>query len=88
MKTWPGCGPWRPPMRGPGWGHAWAGAVLADPAAAGLDLAPGSLSWGGIYGHSWMIEPSRDLTLLAMTNTATEGMNGAFAVEMAAALMQ
>ena len=76
------------PMRGPGWGHAWAGAVLADPAAAGLDLAPGSLSWGGIYGHSWMIEPSRDLTLLAMTNTATEGMNGAFAVEMAAALMQ
>ncbi|WP_423207531.1 class A beta-lactamase-related serine hydrolase [Paracoccus yeei] len=76
------------PMRGPGWGHAWAGAVLADPAAAGLDLAPGSLSWGGIYGHSWMIEPSRDLTLLAMTNTAAEGMNGAFAVEMAAALMQ
>ena len=76
------------PMRGPGWGHTWAGAVLTDPVLSGIGLPAGCLSWGGIYGHSWMIEPSRDLTLLAMTNTATEGMNGAFAVEMAAALMQ
>lgn len=78
----------RHPMRGPGWGHAWVGAVITDAPAAGLGLASGSISWGGIYGHSWIIDPSRALTLLALTNTTTEGMNGAFAVEIAAALAE
>lgn len=73
------------PMRGPGWGHSWAGAVALDPALTGLPA--GCISWGGIYGHSWIIDPTRDLTMLAMTNTSTQGMNGAFAVDMAAALM-
>lgn len=76
----------RHPMRGPGWGHAWAGAVVTDAAEAGIGLPVGSLSWGGIYGHSWIIDPSRARTLLALTNTTTEGMNGAFAVEIASAL--
>lgn len=74
------------PMRGPGWGHAWMGAVVCDPAQTAIGLPRGCLSWGGIYGHSWIVDPGRRLTLLAMTNTTTEGMNGAFAVEMAAAL--
>lgn len=74
------------PMRGPGWGHAWVGAVITDAPTAGIGLARGSVSWGGIYGHSWIMDPSRALTLLALTNTTTEGMNGAFAVEIAAAL--
>lgn len=74
------------PSRGPSWGHAWMGAVVCDPVLAGIGLPPGSLSWGGIYGHSWVVVPARGLTLLAMTNTTTEGMNGGFAVEMAAAL--
>ena len=74
------------PMRGPGWGHAWVGAVITDAPTAGIGLAQGSVSWGGIYGHSWVMDPSRALTLLALTNTTTEGMNGAFAVEIAAAL--
>lgn len=73
------------PMRGPGWGHSWAGAVAMDPALTGLPA--GCISWGGIYGHSWIIDPTRDLTMLSMTNTSTEGLNGAFAVEMTAALM-
>lgn len=75
------------PMRGPGWGHAWAGAVLTDPALAqGLGLGPGTLSWGGIYGHSWLIDPGRGLTLLSMTNTTPQGVNGAFSAEMTAAV--
>lgn len=74
------------PMRGPSWGHSWMGAVVCDPGLTAIGLPPGSLSWGGIYGHSWVVDPSRGLTLLAMTNTTTEGMNGGFAVEMTAAL--
>ena len=76
----------RHPMRGPGWGHAWAGAVVTDAAQAGIGLAVGSLGWGGIYGHSWIVDPSRGRSLIALTNTTTEGMNGAFAVEIAAAM--
>lgn len=74
------------PMRGPGWGHSWMGGVICDPAVTAIGLPLGSLSWGGIYGHSWVVDPSRRLVMLAMTNTTTEGMNGGFAVEMAAAL--
>ncbi|MTH65829.1 serine hydrolase domain-containing protein [Paracoccus shanxieyensis] len=75
------------PMRGPGWGHAWLGAVLTDPALAGIELGRGTLGWGGIYGHGWLMDPTRGLILLAMTNTTPEGLGGAFAVEMAAAVM-
>lgn len=75
----------RHPLRGPGWGHAWAGAVVTDAVAAGIGLPQGSLSWGGIYGHSWIVDPARRRSLVALTNTAVEGMNGAFAVEIAAA---
>lgn len=80
----PRCGRIRSP-RGPGWNHAWAGAVLLDPARARSALSRGSLSWGGIYGHSWWIDPARGRTLVALTNTTVEGMSGAFAADMARA---
>ncbi|MFT4013881.1 MAG: serine hydrolase domain-containing protein [Paracoccus sp. (in: a-proteobacteria)] len=75
------------PSRGAGWGHSWAGAVLDDPAQARIGLPPGAVSWGGIYGHSWLVDPARGLTLVAMTNTTPQGVNGAFSLEMTAALM-
>lgn len=81
----PRCNKIRSP-RGPGWNHAWAGAVLLDPLRARSTLSPGSLSWGGIYGHSWWIDPARERTLVAFTNTAVEGMNGTFAADMARAV--
>lgn len=74
------------PMRGEGVGHAWAGAVYIDPDRAGVALSPGSLSWGGIYGHCWFIDPARRRTLIALTNTAIEGMAGDFALDMAEAI--
>lgn len=64
------------PMRGPGYGHAWAGAVLLDPALAQIGQSAGSLTWGGIYGHSWFIDPARRRTAILLTNTTTEGMGG------------
>ncbi len=78
----------RHPMRGPGWGHAWAGAVLTDPVAAGVGLPPGCLSWGGIYGHSWILDPVRHRCVVALTNTAVEGMNGKFAARIAHAMAE
>ena len=72
----------RHPTRGPGYAHGWAGAVLKDPAAAKTHLSPGSVTWGGIYGHCWYIDPARQRTLVALTNTAVEGMAGAFSVDL------
>ena len=70
------------PLRGPGYGHAWAGAVHLDPAQSGVALSTGSLAWGGIYGHSWFIDPLRKRSVVALTNTAVEGMSGQFAADI------
>ena len=71
---------------GPGWGFGFGGAVLLDPAAANSVHSPGVWLWGGVYGHSWFIDPVKKLSALVMTNTAIEGMTGAFAVDIAAAV--
>jgi CubicO group peptidase (beta-lactamase class C family) len=62
------------------------GAILLDPAAANSALHRGTVSWGGVYGHSWHIDPSRDVTVVALTNTAIEGMSGTFPTELGAAV--
>lgn len=34
---------------------------------------------GWVYGHSWFVDPVRKLmTVVALTNTGLEGMNGQF----------
>lgn len=71
--------------RGPGWGFSWLGAVLVYPAAAGSSLSRGTVSWGGVYGHCWIIDPARGRTLIALTNTAVEGMIGQFARDLTGA---
>ena len=71
---------------GPGWGFGFGGAVLLDPAAANSVHSPGVWLWGGVYGHSWFVDPMKKLSALVMTNTAIEGMTGAFAVDIAAAV--
>lgn len=64
--------------QGPGWGFGYGGAVLADPAVALTPQSPGTLQWGGVYGHHWFVDPARDLTVVALTNTTFEGMWGRF----------
>jgi len=71
---------------GPGWGFGFGGAVLLDPAAANSPHSPGVWLWGGVYGHSWFVDPARALSVLVMTNTAIEGMTGQFAIDVAAAV--
>jgi CubicO group peptidase (beta-lactamase class C family) len=64
--------------QGPGWGFGFGGAILDDPQAARTPQSKGTLQWGGAYGHSWFIDPVRELTVVALTNTAFEGVLGAF----------
>lgn len=56
----------------------YLGAVVADPSAAGTPQSVGSYEWGGIYGHSWLVDPTHKLIMISMTNTAVEGCTGRF----------
>ena len=66
----------------PGWGFGYGWAVLVDPDASGTPQSKGTLRWGGVYGHSWFVDPARRLSVVALTNTAIEGMAGAFATHL------
>ncbi|PSJ52717.1 serine hydrolase domain-containing protein [Pseudaminobacter soli (ex Li et al. 2025)] len=72
--------------QGPGWGFSWAAAVLIDPAEANTTLSPGTVSWGGVYGHWWCIDHRRECTAVLLTNTAYEGMIGRLPQDIAKAL--
>lgn len=62
--------------QGPGWGFGYGWAVLDDPAAAKTPQGAGALAWGGVYGHNWFVDGKNGLTVVLMSNTAFEGMNG------------
>lgn len=66
----------------PGWGFGFGGSVLLDPPAAGSPQSRGTWQWGGVYGHSWFVDPERRLTVIALTNTALEGLFGRFPIEL------
>ena len=66
----------------PGWGFGFGGSVLVDPSAAGSPQSRGTWQWGGVYGHSWFVDPERTFTVIALTNTALEGMIGRFPIEL------
>ncbi|MGR4865084.1 serine hydrolase domain-containing protein [Caulobacter sp. LARHSG274] len=68
--------------QGPGWGFGYGWAVLDDPAVAHTPQQAGTIAWGGVYGHNWFVDPKSGLTVVAMTNTAFEGMNGPFTVQL------
>jgi CubicO group peptidase (beta-lactamase class C family) len=68
--------------QGPGWGFGYGWAVLVDPTGTGTPQSPGTYRWGGVYGHSWFVDPVKALSVVAFTNTACEGMNGGFVGEI------
>ncbi|QFY59678.1 beta-lactamase family protein [Rhizobium grahamii] len=65
---------------GVGFGFGWA--VVTDPVAAQVPWSKGTLRWGGVYGHSWFVDPEKKLTVVALTNTTLEGMWGRFTVDL------
>ncbi|MEQ1784297.1 MAG: serine hydrolase domain-containing protein [Hyphomonadaceae bacterium] len=54
----------------------FGGSILLDPAASGSLVSPGGWQWGGVWGHSWFVDPTRKTTVLNLTNTTLEGMVG------------
>lgn len=54
----------------------FGGSILLNPAASGSFLSPGSWQWGGVWGHSWFVDPARKTTIVNLTNTTIEGMAG------------
>ncbi|MBU8898721.1 serine hydrolase [Corallococcus sp. M34] len=63
--------------QGPGWGFGLLSGLLVDPVKAHSPQAAGTLQWGGAYGHSWFMDAAKGLSVVAVTNTAFEGMPGA-----------
>ena len=58
----------------------WKQYKAAPKAFVSFDVA--KKLWGGVYGHSWFVDPERNITLIALTNTALEGMIGRFPIEL------
>jgi CubicO group peptidase (beta-lactamase class C family) len=65
-------------IQGPGWGFGFGGAVLVDAQLAATPQHNGTLQWGGVYGHSWFYDPQTAFSVVALTNTAFEGMSGLY----------
>jgi CubicO group peptidase (beta-lactamase class C family) len=70
----------------PGWGFGFLSAVLTDAERAGSPAHAGTLSWGGVYGHSWFHDPAAELSVVGLTNTALEGCRGSFPADVQAAI--
>ncbi len=67
---------------GPGRAFGFGMSVITEPVAASTPQSVGTFTWGGVYGHSWFVDPSQRLTALSLTNTAVEGLSGRFPVEV------
>ena len=70
----------------PGWGFGFLSAVLTDAERAGSPAHAGTMSWGGVYGHSWFHDPEAELSVVGLTNTALEGCRGSFPADVQAAI--
>jgi CubicO group peptidase (beta-lactamase class C family) len=66
----------------PGTQFGFGGAVVTNPAEAQAPYSPGTWTWGGIYGHTWFVDPAQNLTVVLLTNTALEGMMGKLTVDL------
>ncbi|ELI8099552.1 beta-lactamase family protein [Yersinia enterocolitica] len=62
----------------PGIGFGLGFSVLRNPLEAASPESIGTWSWGGVYGHSWFVDPLQELSVVALTNTLYEGMSGQF----------
>lgn len=63
---------------GPGVGFGLGWSVVTDAAAAQTPQSNGTVAWGSVYGHTWFVDPTRKLTVVALTNTYPEGLFGQF----------
>ncbi|WP_045737326.1 serine hydrolase domain-containing protein [Xanthomonas sp. MUS 060] len=62
----------------PGFGYGLGYMVLRDRQLAATPESVGTWRWCSAYGHSWFVDPERQLSVLAFSNTIHEGMCGHF----------
>ncbi|MFK4343074.1 MULTISPECIES: serine hydrolase domain-containing protein [unclassified Paenibacillus] len=75
------------PLAGwPGRGFGLGFTVLQNPDEGETAESPGTWRLGGAYGHSWFVDPTQRLSVVAFTNTAFEGMSGPFTTELCQAI--
>ena len=65
-----------------GWRFGLLSAVLDDPAAARSPLSKGALDWGGAWGHRWFVDRAAGISAVVLSNTAWEGVSGAYPKEI------
>jgi CubicO group peptidase (beta-lactamase class C family) len=53
----------------PGMGFGFGGGLMLDPAALNTPMSAGTLFWGGVYGHSWFVDPASKVSVVVFTNT-------------------
>jgi CubicO group peptidase (beta-lactamase class C family) len=56
------------------------GNLVEDPVAAMTPQSPGTLTFGGAWGHSGFLDRERGLSVVILTNTAVEGVAGTFPI--------
>jgi len=66
----------------PGFGFGLGFSVLRDPQLAASPESAGTWRWGGAYGHSWFVDRTQGLSVVAFTNTLYEGMSGRFVTDL------
>ncbi|MEV0606933.1 serine hydrolase domain-containing protein [Polymorphospora rubra] len=70
----------------PGYGFGLGFSVVRDRAEAGDARPVGSYGWSGVYGTHCYVDPTAEVSVVSLTNTALEGMIGGFANEVEQAL--
>jgi CubicO group peptidase (beta-lactamase class C family) len=53
-------------------------ATVDDPARARTPVSRGGFTWGGVYGHQWIVDPARGVSIVMLSNTALAGMSGPY----------
>jgi CubicO group peptidase (beta-lactamase class C family) len=66
----------------PGVAFGYGLSVVTDPQSAGTPQSARTYAWGGVYGHSWFVDPLKQLTVVNLTNTAVEGLIGQYPVQV------
>ncbi|GKW41340.1 serine hydrolase domain-containing protein [Pectobacterium parvum] len=66
----------------PGCGFGLGFSVLREPLLAESPESSGTWRWGGAYGHSWFVDRTQGLSVVAFTNTMYEGMSGRFVTDL------
>jgi CubicO group peptidase (beta-lactamase class C family) len=76
----------RSPLAEQGWGFGFGAAVLLDPEKGKNPGKPGFWRWGGVYGTNFFVDRKSGLSVVVLTNTTLEGMNGQFPAEITRAV--